>query len=146
MTNTDPRSMTGLDYLTAMRDGTIPNPPIGVTLGFTLTEVEAGRVQFDYTASENVFNPLGTVHGGLLCTLLDAAVGCAAHSTLASGVGYTTLELTTHYLRPAMGGQRLRTIGRVTKGGRRVIFASGEVLDDNDQLVATAGSTLLVMQ
>jgi uncharacterized protein (TIGR00369 family) len=85
------------------------------------------------------------VHGGLVCTLLDSVAGCAVHSTLPSGVGYTSLEIKVSYLRPVrQGGGELTAIGRVTKPGRRAAFADGEVRDGDGRLIATASSTCLV--
>ena len=87
----------------------------------------------------------GLVHGGLVCTLLDSVAGCAVHSTLPAGVGYTSLEIKVSYLRPVRhGGGELTATGRVTKPGRRAAFADGEVRDGDGRLVATASSTCLV--
>ena len=78
---------------------------------------------------ESTYNPIGVVHGGLACILLDTVAGCAVHTTLAAGVGYTSLEIKVNYLRPIHGGTVLIAHGWVTKPGRRVAFAEGEVLD-----------------
>lgn len=84
------RSLAGLDYLGAMLAGELPPPPIASTLGFTLRSAEQGRVVFVGTPDESVYNPIGVVHGGLVCTLLDSAIGCAVHSTLPAGVVLAT--------------------------------------------------------
>lgn len=138
--------LSGLEMMRALHDGTIPPPPMAVLTNSTVIEVEPGRVVFTCTPGEEHYNPLGTVHGGLLCTLLDTVVGCAAHTTLDAGVGYTSIEIKVSYLRPVtLGSGTLTATGRVTKPGRRVIFADGEVRDAAGALVATASSSLLVL-
>ena len=110
-----------------------------------ITALEEGRVEFSCELDESVYNPIGVVHGGLVCTLLDTVAGCAVHTTLPAGVGYTSIELKVNYLRAvhATSGP-LTAIGRVVKPGRRVAFAEGEVLDAAGRTVATASSSLLV--
>src|SRR5260221_13935749 len=94
------RTMSGLDYLKAMQEGTIPPPPIAVLMNMRIAEVSEGRVVFAAEPEEYHYNPIGTVHGGLAATLLDSALGCAIHSTLPAGTAYTTLQLNINYLRP----------------------------------------------
>jgi len=138
-------TMTGLDYLRAMSAGEIPPPPIVALMNMTLGEVEPGRVTFTCVPDESHYNPIGTVHGGFACTVLDSVAGCAVHSTLPQGVGYTSLEIKVNYLRPisATTGP-LVAVGTVTKPGSRVAFAEGTIHDSAGRLVATASSTLLV--
>src|SRR6185436_19020042 len=121
------------------------NRGIGQTLGFELTEVEEGRVGFAATPTEASYNPLGTVHGGFIATLLDSALGCAVHTTLKPRLGYTTLELKINYLRPlstAVG--RIEAEGHVVRTGRRAAFAEGKVTDARGNVYATASTTCLV--
>ena len=138
-------TMSGLDYLRAMQDGTLPPPPISALMGMTVSSVGEGEVTFRCTPDASAYNPIGVIHGGLVCTLLDSVVGCAVHTTLPAGTGYTSLEIKVSYLRAvhADGGTLLAT-GRVTKPGRRAAFADGEVRDEQQRLVATATSTFLV--
>lgn len=137
--------MSGLDYLRAMRDGELPGPPIASHIPMMPTEVEEGSVTFECVPDESHYNPIGAVHGGLVCTLLDSVLGCATHTTLPVGVGYTSIEIKVNYLRPIMGDTgTLTAVGRVTKPGRRVAFAEGEVRDSASRLVATASSSLLI--
>ena len=138
-------TMAGIDALRALLAGAYPPPPIMVALGITLDRVDPGEVVFVCTPDESVYNPIGTVHGGLVCTLLDSAIGCAVHTTLAAGVGYTSIELKVNYLRPVHAGMSLRARGWVVKPGRRVAFADGEVRDGDDKIVATASGSCLVM-
>lgn len=137
--------MSGLDYLGAMASGDLPAPPIGNTLGFEIASVAPGEVVFRCVPDGSTYNPLGTVHGGLICTALDSAAGCAVHTTLAAGVGYTSAEIKVNYMRPALGGTELTIRGWVTKPGRRLAFAEAEIRDPEGRLVANATSTLLIL-
>ncbi len=136
---------SGLETMQAIRDGVLPPPPIAALLQFDIRTVEVGRVEFGCAVDESVYNPIGVVHGGLVCTLLDTVVGCAVQTTLPRGVGYTSIELKVSYLRAvhATSGP-LTAVGTVVKPGRRVAFAEGEVRDAAGRVVATASSSLLV--
>src|SRR5204863_3531112 len=94
------RDMAGLDFLRAMVEGELPAPPIARLLGTRIVEVAWGEASFTLTPCESLYNPIGMVHGGVTATLLDSAMGCAVHSELPAGAGYTTLELKANYLRP----------------------------------------------
>ena len=137
--------MAGLDYVRAIQVGEIPPPPIAVVMNYSIAELEEGRAVFEGEPGEEHYNPIGVVHGGYAATLLDSAMGCAVHTTLPAGVGYTSIEIKVNYLRAvhATSGP-LTAIGRVVKPGRRVAFAEGEVLDAQGRTVATASSSLLV--
>ncbi len=136
---------SGLETMRAVRDGVLPPPPIAKLMRMGITALEEGRVEFTCEVDESVYNPIGVVHGGLVCTMLDTVAGCAVHTTLPAGFGYTSIELKVNYLRAvhATSGP-LTAIGRVVKPGRRVVFAEGEVLDVAGRTVATASSSLLV--
>ena len=137
--------MSGLEYLTGMRDGSIPRPPMAALMNLRLVDVQHGSVTFECLPAEAHYNPLGVVHGGLACTLLDTVVGCAAHSTLAPGFGYTSIDLSVSYLRPiTLRHSLLRAEGNVVKSGQRVIFSQGRVFGPDGELLATATSSLLV--
>ena len=139
------RQRTGLETMEAIRDGVLPPPPIAMLMQFGIGSLKEGRVEFTCSVDESVYNPIGVVHGGLVCTLLDTVAGCAVHTTLPAGFGYTSIELKVNYLRPVHETSGpLTAIGTVTKPGRRVAFAEGEVLDAAGKLVANATSSLLV--
>jgi uncharacterized protein (TIGR00369 family) len=139
------RERSGLDTLEAIRDGVLPPPPIAMLMQFDIRSLEEGRVEFGCVLDESVYNPIGVVHGGLVCTLLDTVAGCAVHTTLPSGMAYTSIEIKVNYLRAVHSTSGpLTAIGRVTKPGRRVAFAEAEVLDAQGRSVATASSSLLV--
>ncbi len=136
---------SGLATMEAIRDGVLPPPPIAKLMQMGVTALEEGRVEFTCDLDESVYNPIGVVHGGLVCTMLDTVAGCAVHTTLPAGVGYTSIELKVNYLRAVHASSGpLTAIGRVVKPGRRVAFADGEVLDAAGRTVATASSSLLV--
>ena len=137
---------SGLDFLRAMRDGLIPPPPIAVLFGFRMAVIEEGRVVFECEPDESAYNPIGVVHGGLVCTLADTVAACAVHTTLPAGTSYTSIDLTVSYLRPVTADSGvLRATGTVTKPGRRVAFSAAEVVDGAGKVVATATSSCLVM-
>ena len=139
------QTSSGLDYLRGIKNGELPPPPIAMLLGMDITAVEDGEVVFTLPPHASHYNPLGVVHGGVLCTALDTVAGCAVHSTLAAGWGYTSIDLNVSYLRGVTLGTGLITFtGRVIKRGRRVMFATAEGVDAAGNLVATATSSLLV--
>ncbi|WAL63622.1 PaaI family thioesterase [Amycolatopsis cynarae] len=141
------RTMTGLDYLTAIAEGRIPGAPISSHLGMRVESVREGEVVFAASPDESLYNPIGTVHGGVAATMLDSAVACAVHSTLPAGVGYTSVELKINFIRAiTTASGEIRARGRVVKSGSRIAFAEGELRDENDVLLATASSTCLVIQ
>jgi uncharacterized protein (TIGR00369 family) len=139
------KTMSGLEYMQALIDGSIPPPPIVSLLRMTPISAEVGKVTFTCEPDESMYNPIGTVHGGLVCTLLDSVLGCAIQTTLPFGQAYTSLEIKVNYLRPVMADTgQLTAVGIVTKPGRRAAFAEGTVVDAGGKLIATASSTLLV--
>ncbi len=141
------RELDGLAYLRALVSGAYPPPPIARLMDFTLVRADPGEAVFECSAGEYHYNPLGMVHGGLACTLLDSVLGCAAQTTLPAGVGYTSIDLNVSYLRPILASTGLlRATGRVVKGGQRVIFAEGSLTDAEGRVLATATSSLLVLR
>ncbi len=141
------RTMAGLDFLRAMAEGSIPGPPIAAHLGMRLDSVAEGEVVFTLTPDESLYNPIGSVHGGVAATALDSALACAVHSTLPAGVGYTSVELKISFVRAITAGAgELRALGRVIKSGSRIAFAEGELRDGQGRLLATASTTCLVIR
>jgi len=139
--------LSGFDTLRAMAAGELPPPPVMHMLGMDGFEVpEVGRVVVTMTAREYHYNPLGTVHGGVLATMLDTAAACAVHSTLPAGVGYTSLDLTTKFLRPiTLGSGRLRCEGTVISRGRTTALAEARLTDEQGRLAAHATSSCLIL-
>jgi uncharacterized protein (TIGR00369 family) len=137
--------LSGLDYFAGLRDGSIAPPPIASLMKFDLVEAKHGHVVFECRPGEAHYNPLGVVHGGLACTILDTALGCAAHTTLVAGLGYTSIDLAVKYLRPVtLRKGALRAEGSVVKVGSRLISTEGRLCSAEGELLATATSTLLV--
>ena len=144
-TRADALSMSGLRYWRRVADGHLPPPPIGELFGMRVGDVESGRITFTCTPDGSMYNPLGMVHGGTMCTLLDTALGCALHTTLPQGVGYTSVEIKVSYLKQVtMASGELTAVGTVVKAGSRIGFTEGHVTDRSGAVVATATSTLLI--
>ena len=140
------RSVPGIEFLRAIRDGRLPQPLIAVLLDFRLTEVEPGHAVFEVVPGEKHYNPIGVVHGGLAMTLLDSAMGCAVQSQMPAGSGYTTLEAKTNLVRAITASTgKLRAIGKVLHLGKRMATAEGRLEDAAGKLYAHATTTCLVL-
>jgi uncharacterized protein (TIGR00369 family) len=138
--------MSGIEFLRAIRDGRLPAPPIAELLGFKLVEVDTGHAVFEAMPGEQHYNPIGVVHGGLAMTLLDSAMGCAVHSHMPAGGGYTTLEAKTNLVRPVTSKTGLlRAIGKVLHLGSRVATAEGRLVDGGGKVYAHATTTCIVL-
>lgn len=139
--------LSGLEQLQAMVDGKVPHPPIMDLMDMASFEPEPGKVVVTMRAQEFHYNPLGGVHGGVIATLLDTAAGCSVHTTLEVGEMYTSLDLTTKFLRPVtIDSGLLRCEGRVLNRGRRVALAEAKLTDQAGRLVAHATSTCLIIR
>jgi uncharacterized protein (TIGR00369 family) len=141
------RSMSGREFLEAILRDDLPLPPICRLIDFRFDRVEEGRVEMVLTPNESHYNPIGSVHGGIIATALDSVTGCAVHTMLPAGTGYTTLDLSVAYLRGiTIETGPLRVTGRALQTGRRAAFAEADITDANGRTLATATSTLLVME
>ena len=137
--------LTGLQQLNAMLAGELPYPPIADTLDFWLVEVEFGRAVFQGTPLLRHYNPLGSVHGGWFATLLDSCVGCAVHTTMPVGKGYTTAELKINIVRPLTDKvPMVRAEGKVIHGGNRMATADGRLYGPDGKLYAHASTTCFI--
>jgi len=142
----DIADMSGREMLQAMIEGKIPAPPIAQTLNFRLVEVGEGHCVFEADTGPHLLNPLGGVHGGWALTLIDSATGCAAHTLLPTGVGYTTVETKANFTRPIKHDTgRVRAEGRVVGRGRQIMSAEGRLLDSTGRILAHGTSTLMVL-
>jgi uncharacterized protein (TIGR00369 family) len=140
------RSMPGIEFLRAIRDGHLPPAPIAQLMGFSLVEVEPGYAVFECTPDERHYNPIGVVHGGLAMTLLDSAMGCCVQSRIAEKTAYTTLEAKTNLVRPITSTTgKLRAIGKVVHVGSRIATAEGRLEDAAGKLYAHATTTCIVL-
>ncbi|MDP9899307.1 PaaI family thioesterase [Variovorax ginsengisoli] len=138
---------TGLEVMQAMLAGEIPFAAIAQTLDFVIVEVDQGRAVFQGTPLARHLNPLGTIHGGWVATLLDSALGCAVHTMLPPGRGYTTAELGVNYVKgltPKV--QRVRAEGKVIHCGRQLATAEARVVGADGTLYAHATTTCLVFE
>ena len=139
------RQQSGPELFAAMIGGRLPQPPIAHTLDFALAEVGEGTAVFEIDCSEFHYNPLGTVHGGVIATLLDSAMSCAVHTLLPAGSGYTTVEMKVNFVRPILADTGpLRCIGTVIHGGRRIATAEGKLVDASGKLYAHGTTTCFI--
>lgn len=139
--------MSGLDFLRALARGEVPTAPMANLMGFRPSEVEEGRVVFEAVPAEYHYNPIGAVHGGFACALADSAMGCAVHTMLPAGVGYTTLEIKTNLLRPITTETgRLFCEGKAIHVGGRIAIAEAHLTDESSKLYAHATTTCMVFR
>ena len=136
---------SGLEIFQEMLAGRLPAPPICATLDFIMVEAQQGRVAFEGTPRAAFDNPLGTVHGGWAATLLDSAMACAVHSTLAVGQAYTTVEMKLNYVRPITAATgKVRCEGAVVSVGRTLATSEGRLIDSRGRLLAHGTETCLI--
>jgi uncharacterized protein (TIGR00369 family) len=139
--------LSGIEYLHKIISGDIPPPPFGVLLDFRIAEISEGLAVFLVTPAEFHYNPIGLVHGGVAATLLDSAMGCAVHSTLPAGAGYTTLEIKVNYVR-AMSVEtgEVRCEAKTIHVGGRTATAEGKIVDASGKLYAHATTTCMIFR
>jgi uncharacterized protein (TIGR00369 family) len=137
-----PTMLEGLQQLAA---GKLPRPPIADLIGFTLTAVTPGEAVIELAAGPQHANPMGTLHGGVLCDIADAAMGIAYASTLAEDETFATLELKINFLKPVWTA-KLRAIGRIVKRGKTVGLLECDITDEQQNLVARASSTCMTLR
>ncbi|GIF17511.1 uncharacterized protein (TIGR00369 family) [Actinoplanes tereljensis] len=138
---------SGLDLLRAMASGELPAPPIMQLVDLAGMEVEEGSVTVHLDPQEFHYNPLGSMHGGVISTLLDTAAGCTVHSTLPIGVGYTSLDLSVKFLRPiTITTGRITCKGSILQQGRRTALAEARLTDSAGKLLAHATSSCLIFE
>jgi uncharacterized protein (TIGR00369 family) len=139
--------LSGREYLQAMIDGELPRPPFAALTGAQLVAVDDGVAVFRFTPEESTLNPLGVVHGGMLCTLLDSAAGCAVHSQLPAGIGMSSIEIKVSFLSPVTaGGGTLEVEGRALRVGRQVAFAEAYARTAAGKLVGHATTSIALMR
>jgi uncharacterized protein (TIGR00369 family) len=136
---------TMLEMIRRAQRGEIPPPPVAKLIGFTLASIDPGCAVVEFSADSRHANPMGTLHGGILCDIADAAMGMAYASTLVEGESFTTLELKINFLKPHWTG-RLFATGRIVKGGRAVGLVECDIVDDQGRLVARASSTCMTLR
>ncbi|HUQ49410.1 MAG TPA: PaaI family thioesterase, partial [Terriglobales bacterium] len=138
-------TMSGMELLQAIIAGKLPAPAIARTLNYRLTEISPGHAVFTGTPTTDHYNPLSTVHGGYIATLLDSAMGCSVHSKLVAGQSYTTLEFKVNFVRPVLATTgEVRAEGTLIHLGKRSATSEGRLLDASGKLYAHATTTCLI--
>lgn len=140
------QTMAGIDFIRAMAEDRLPHPPICATLDFHFDTVEEGHVAFICTPGEHHYNPIMVVHGGLAATMIDSATGCAVHTTLPAGIGYTTTNLSVDFLRPTTTATgAIRCEGTVVHRGSRLAIAEGRLIAvESGKLLARGQSSCMI--
>lgn len=134
-----------LEIFKKMVAGEMPAPPISEHFDFALSEIEKGKAVFKGRPQDNFYNPLGTIHGGFIATLLDSAMACAIHSTLEAGKGSTSIEIKINFVRPVFEKTgTLRAIGEVINIGKQIASAEGKLIDENGKLYAHGTTTCFI--
>jgi len=140
------RTLTGMQLLLAVKEGTLPAPPIQQTLDFRLIEVERGYTAFAGSPKLEHYNPLGSVHGGYAAALLDSCMACAVHSTLEAGHSYATLEFKINFVRAITADTgEVRAEGKIIHSGKRIATAEGRLIDSTGKLYAHGTTTCLIL-
>lgn len=139
-------TMSGLEFIAAIRDGLLPQPPICEPMSFRLIEADKGRVVFEGTPVPALYNPMGAVHGGWYGTLLDSCMGCAVHTMLPAGTGYTTVEFSVNLVRAITEATgTVSAEGNVIHHGRRMATAEGRLVDGRGKLLAHGTTTCMIL-
>ena len=138
---------SGLAFLQGLIEGRHPAPPFSGTTDIYLTEADEGRVVFTGVPSAGFFNPLGTIHGGWTSAILDSAMACAVHTTLAAGQGYTTVEMKLNFVRPVLPSSgKLSCEGLVIHRGATLATSQGKLVDAQGRLLAHGTETCLIFE
>jgi uncharacterized protein (TIGR00369 family) len=140
-----PKTTQHLEYMNALVRGDLPPPPVAQLIGFRLVEAGVGHAVMELDAEKRHANPMGTLHGGIICDLADGAMGCAIASTLEDGESFTTLDLTTKFFKP-IWNSRLRAEAKLTRRTRTLGFIECDVTDEKGSLVAKVISSCMVLR
>lgn len=133
--------LSGLEIFQAILHGRLPYASVSKTLDYSLVSVQLGEVVFQGSPPDNFLNPMGTVHGGWYGTLLDSAMGCAVHTTVAAGRSFTTTQYSVNIVRAAKVGGVYRTVGQVLHAGKQIASAQGRIVDVNGKVYAHGTTT-----
>ncbi|MCO8060643.1 uncharacterized protein (TIGR00369 family) [Acinetobacter lwoffii] len=142
----NPKEMSGLALLEAMRDEKIPAPSISETMSMQPAVIESGHVEFKVKADHRHLNPLGGVHGGFAATVLDTVTGCAIHTLLEAGVGYGTIDLNVKMCRPIPQNEPLKAVGKSINLSKNLGISEGQILDEEGRLYAHATATCMIIR
>jgi uncharacterized protein (TIGR00369 family) len=138
------RKVGGLEYTRMVMRGEVPPAPVCELVGFRFVLVAAGEIGIEFDPAEYHYNVIGSVHGGITCTLLDSAMSIAVHTTLPADYGFATLQMNSHFVRPITARTGLmRCEGKVTHSGTRIATAEGRLVDTNGKLYAHGTATCM---
>jgi len=137
--------MNGLEVMQGIVDGDIPHPSMADTIPMKVTSVQKGIVLFEVIADNRHTNPLGGVHGGFACTVMDSVTGCAIHTMLEAGYGYATIDLNVKMLKPVPKNKVLMAEGRILSMSRSLGVSEGKLTDEDGKLLAYASATCMLM-
>lgn len=143
------KNMSGLDFLNTALKGDVPSQasPIETTIGFHLLSLEEEKAVFEFEPQEFHYNPIGSVHGGVIATLLDSAMGCSVHAALPQGVAYTTLELKINFLKAiTIKTGKMRAIGKIIHLGKSTALVEASLQDETGKIYAHAVSTCMILK
>lgn len=140
------KTMSGYDFLNGILKGDISPPPIAATLDFHPLSLEEGKVAFEFQPQGFHYNPIGSIHGGVISTLLDTVMGCALHSKLPQGVAYTTLELKINFIKAVtIKSGKMKAEGRLIHAGKSTAFIEADLKDEEGKLYAHGTSTCMLL-
>ncbi|MFW1946068.1 PaaI family thioesterase [Acinetobacter guillouiae] len=137
---------TGLEFLTALKNGEISASPMAQTIPMQLIEVSKGKATYKVTPNQTHRNIQGTIHGGFCATALDTATGSAAHTLLEHGVGYGTIDLNVKMIRPMQIDTAYYAQAELINAGRNIITTEGKIVDENGKIYAFATATLMIIR
>jgi len=138
--------LTGLEFLTAVKNGEIPHAPMAKTIPMKLVEVQQGSIVYEVTPGEEHINLQGGVHGGFCATILDSVTGAAAHTIMEKGVRFATTDLNIKMIRPMQVGITYRGVGKIINQGRTLVITEGRIMDENDKIYAHGTATLMIIR
>lgn len=137
---------TGLEFLTSVKDGTLPHAPMASTIPMKLVEVKMGYIIYEVTPNQNHVNLQGGVHGGFCATVLDSITGAAAHTIMEKGIRFATTDLNIKMIRPMQVNKTYRGIGTIINAGRTLVMTEGRIVDENDKVFAHGTATLMIIR
>lgn len=142
----DMQHATGLEFLTALKNGEIAASAMAQTIPMKLVEVERGYIVYEVSPDQRHLNIQGGVHGGFCATALDTATGGVAHTLIDANEGYGTIDLNVKMTRPMQSGSTYRAVAKLINAGRNIVISEGKIVDENDKVYAFASATLMILR
>ena len=140
------KQLTGIEFLTAIKNGELSHAPMATTIPMKLIEVSEGYVVYEVSPNDAHINLQGGIHGGFCATILDSVTGGAAHTIMDAGVKFATTDLSIKMIRPMQSGKTYKGIGQLINAGRTLVITEGKIVDDNNKIFAYATATLMIIQ